>query len=264
MKKSDIDKLSEIVRSLSAQHITPFYQKIQYNEKEDGSLITEVDHAMQFALEEALNKYWPKFDMLGEEMAVEQQQQRLSEAKHGTWVVDPLDGTANFSAGVPFFSVSIALIEQGQLSLGLVYDPIRDECFTALKGQGAYLNGEKLDLSGLVDKKDIIVGIVDLKRLTHKLQEKLIRKPIYKSQRSFGSVALDWVWLAAGRGQVYVHGSQNLWDYAAGHLVFSEAGGCSATLHGEAVYNGALEKRSAVAAINVSMQERWLTYLQSD
>ena len=85
--------------------------------------------------------------------------------------------------------------------------------------------------------------------------------PPYQSHRSYGSVALDWCWLAAGRGQVYVHGKQNLWDYAAGSLIFSEAGGFACTLDGEPVFNASLQPRSAVLAINQHLFTLWRQYL---
>ena len=120
-----------------------------------------------------------------------------------------------------------------------------------------------LQLEAMRDIDTITIGLVDFKRLAPELASKLATSPPYKSQRSFGSVALDWCWLAAGRGDVYVHGKQKLWDYAAGGLILSEAGGVAATLQSEPVYNGSLEPRSAVLAINQKLFEKWLHYLQT-
>ena len=85
----------------------------------------------------------------------------------------------------------------------------------------------------------------------------LVDKQPYASQRSYGSVALDWCWLAASRVHVYLHGASNIWDYAAGHLIFSEAGGVSSTLQGEAIYSNDLSKRSSVAALDQVSFDHW-------
>ncbi|MEA1889735.1 MAG: inositol monophosphatase family protein, partial [Pseudomonadota bacterium] len=85
----------------------------------------------------------------------------------------------------------------------------------------------------------------------------------YSSQRSFGSVALDWVWLAAGRGQVYLHGKQKLWDYAAGWLILDEAGGVSSNLEGDRGFQGTLEPRSALAASNTDLYQQWFNWVSA-
>ncbi|MBI1424491.1 MAG: inositol monophosphatase [Gammaproteobacteria bacterium] len=238
------------------------FARIHQEFKADGSIITEADHAMQQALQTALQSHWPEIAFLGEEMTQAEQEHILEISQHGVWIVDPLDGTSNFSVGIPCFAVSIALILNGRIELGLVYDPVRDECFTAQRGCGAKLNAAELTLAALHAVDKMTIGLVDFKRLSPELAGRLAIKPPYKSQRSFGSVALDWCWIAAGRGDVYVHGKQKLWDYAAGHVILSEAGGVAATLEGEAVYNGSLTPRSAVLAINQALFDKWLSYLQ--
>ena len=103
--------------------------------------------------------------------------------------------------------------------------------------------------------------MVDLKRLPAGLIEALATAPPYRSQRSFGSVALDWCWLAAGRCHVYLHGRSNIWDYAAGNFIFDTAGGFSTTLQGEAVFTPALTPRSSVAAVDRSLFQAWTAWL---
>ena len=259
----DLDTLIGIVKTAAAQELLPRFARIHQHIKLDGSIVTEADYAMQQALQNALQSRWPHIAFLGEEMPATQQEQILRDSPHGVWIVDPLDGTSNFSLGIPCFAVSVALIRHGRIELGLVYDPVRDECFVAQRGQGARLNEMTLQLEAMRDIDTITIGLVDFKRLAPELASKLATSPPYKSQRSFGSVALDWCWLAAGRGDVYVHGKQKLWDYAAGGLILSEAGGVAATLQSEPVYNGSLEPRSAVLAINQKLFEKWLHYLQT-
>ena len=259
----DLESLMEIVKLAAAQELLPRFARIHQHIKQDGSIVTEADYAMQHTLQAALQSRWPHIAFLGEEMSAPQQEQILRDSLHGVWIVDPLDGTSNFSLGIPCFAVSIALIVNSQIELGLVYDPVRDECFHAQRGQGARLNEKVLQLDALRDNETMTIGLVDFKRLVPALATKLATNPPYKSQRSFGSVALDWCWIAAGRGDVYVHGNQKLWDYAAGQVILSEAGGVAATLQGEPVYNGSLAPRSAVLAINQLLFERWQRYLQT-
>ena len=133
--------------------------------------------------------------------------------------------------------------------------------FHAIAGQGAYINQQKLDLSSSAGVDKITAATIDFKRLPTELACKIVSNPPYKSQRSFGSVALDWCWFSAERGDVYLHGRQNLWDYAAGLLILQEAGGVCSTLDGEPVFNGSLETRSALIGINQTVYDQWFGFL---
>lgn len=257
-------QLIDIVRQSAKQELVSRFQRVKQELKADGSIITEADLAMQKCLSERLSSSWPDIPFLGEEMTKEQQQVLLSNTKQGLWVVDPIDGTTNFSLGIPFYAVSVAFIKDNQVQLGVVYDPSRDECFHAIHGQGAFLNGKPLDLIESAEVMKITVAEIDFKRLSPQLTQKIVANPPYQSQRSFGSVALDWCWFAAGRGDVYLHGKQNLWDFAAGSLILEEAGGVSSTLEGEPVFNGTLEPRSAVIAINQLLYDQWYGFLTAD
>ena len=258
----DLEKVKSLIRASAQAELVTRFRRIKQQIKHDGSILTEADMAMQTSLQNALTAQWPDIAFLAEEMPADEQQRLLSGAETGIWIVDPLDGTSNFSVGIPFYSVSVAYLRHGQLELGVVYDPERDEMFSAQRSLGAYLNDQRLDLRSMADVEKITIGTVDFKRLSSALASKLVDNPPYKSQRSFGSVALDWCWIAAGRGDVYVHGKQNLWDYAAGQLVLTEAGGYASTLEGEPVFNGSLTKRSAVLAINQTIFQRWYAFLQ--
>jgi myo-inositol-1(or 4)-monophosphatase len=197
-------------------------------------------------------------------MSVEQQQQLLGHSDTGLWVLDPLDGTTNFASGIPIFSVSVALLIGGEVQLGLVYDPVRDESFSAMRGQGAWLNEQSLKPQ--VERQSIeqCIAQVDLKRLPVKLAACLAGEHPFASQRNFGSGTLDWCWLAAGRSQLYAHGGQKLWDYLAGHLILQEAGGRVTTIDGESLFNHSLEPRSVAAAITPQLHTLWLNLLSAD
>ncbi len=263
MTLPDLDTLTTLVRECAEQELLPRFAGCGLRFKTDGSIVTEADLAMQQRVSKALEAQWPHFQLLGEEMSESEQRALLSQAERGLWCLDPLDGTSNFAAGVPFFAVSLALLVEGQIVLGLVYDPVRGECFTARRGEGAWLNGERLarldSIPALALKQ--CLAAVDFKRLPTQLARRLAEQPPYASQRSFGSVALDWCWVAAGRFHVYLHGKQKLWDYTAGSLVLHEAGGLATTLDGEDVYRTELTPRSAVAALSPALFAQWTKWL---
>lgn len=233
--------------------------------KADGSWVTAVDLAVQQAIRQSLNALFPHIGFLGEEMSAAEQAAAWQAGVAGEsllWVVDPLDGTSNFRSGFPVFSLTLALFERGRVVAGLVYDPLRDEMFHAQIGHGAFLNDTRLSTESLPKTPlNQCLAIVDFKRLPNSLAARLATEPPFASQRSIGSVALDWCWLAAGRVQVYLHGKQSLWDYAAGQLIAFEAGAASATRDGTVDRPGAplaLTPRSAVAAISPALLTDWL------
>jgi len=257
-----LSKLESIVAECADDEILSRFQHANIAVKTDGSLVTEADVAMQARLKTALQRLWPEVEFVGEEMGGEEQHRRFNEAANGVWILDPLDGTRNFATGIAFFSVSLALIKNGEVVLGLVYDPVRREMFSAVSGKGARLNSHPLQAGPSPWPLQKSVSLIDFKRLPQDLAARLAQHPPYASQRSFGSVALDWCWIAAGRGHVYLHGDQKLWDYAAGWLILSEAGGYSCTLEGKPVFTGELKSRSAVAAADKNLFDQWCQWLR--
>lgn len=257
----DIERLREIIVRAADQELLPRFRASERGEKQDGSVVTEADIAMQARLRAEFAEYWPDLPLLGEEMEEATQRRLLSGGAAGLWCVDPLDGTSNFAAGVPFFAVSVALLKNGLPTLGIVYDPVRRECFWAAVGHGAWCNKVRLHAGTLDVSLSQSVALIDFKRLDAELARRLAERPPYSSQRSFGSVALDWCWVAAGRGHVYLHGKQRIWDYAAGSLILAEAGGYASTLDGETVFQADIAPRSAVAALDKKLFREWCAWL---
>lgn len=254
----DINALiSMVIAAAKAELLPRFANEARQNIKHDGSVVTAADLAMQQRLHDELQNCWPAATMLAEEMPAAEQQQLFAKHRDGIWCLDPLDGTSNFAAGMPFFSVSLALIRAGYIELGIVYDPIRDECFSARRGHGALLNGQPLHCRVTSSPLSQTLANVDFKRLASVLAQRLVSDPPYRSQRSLGSVALDWCWLAANRFHLYLHGQQQVWDYAAGSLILHEAGGCSATLAGQPVWSNQLQPSSVVAAGDPALFKCW-------
>jgi myo-inositol-1(or 4)-monophosphatase len=224
-------------------------------------VVTTADHLLQEKISSALRERWPDIPFMGEEME-HARQVRIVNAEGGTfWTLDPLDGTTNFSMGFPFYGVSLALVNAGEVALGVVYDPVRDECFHAVSGEGAYLNEQRLQTNATGIELRACVANVDLKRLVGQLAERLVRFPPYRSQRNLGACVLEWCWVAAGRIQLYLHGGQRMWDYAAGSLILREAGGMFSTLKGASLDCQVFTKRSVVAAVNEELYRQWFRWL---
>lgn len=239
----------------------PWFELSTAQKKQDGSIITQADLAVQNAIKAELQKHYPQYGFFAEELSHQEMAAFFSQNHKGYWCLDPLDGTSNFASGLPFFAISLALIVAQQTVLGIVYDPVRDECFTATKGNGAFLNDKKLDSTEFGRNISDCLAMIDLKRLPKELAVKLVSSPPYASQRSFGAAALEWCWLAAGRSQLYLHGKHMLWDYAAGLLIAQEAGCATSDLYGEAVFQPSLEAKKVVAAVDNSLYQQWFDYL---
>ena len=260
----DLEHLTKLLREAAAAEIMPRWHHGHAQRKADGSLVTETDVATQRHLCTALARDFPGVPLLGEEMGDAEQEQILSAPDGPLWVLDPLDGTSNYAGGFPFFAVSLALIENGEPTLGLVLDPVRDECFYAAKDGGAFLDGAAIHPSTGVERlADCLAGI-DLKRLPPSALPALFSGRGFGSQRNLGAVALDWCWIASGRFQLYLHGGQKLWDYAAGRLIAAEAGAASRLLLPDGIPQLpplSLEPRIAVAAASETLLAAWIDFV---
>ena len=262
MFRPDFNKIRNMVVSVAKDELLPRFEKISHQHKTDGSIVTEADLAVQEKIETYLTSHYPDSVVLGEEMTYDEQLLAFNSGQP-VWCLDPLDGTSNFAFGIPYFAISLALIEKGQVTFGLVYDPIRDECFMT-DMDNALLNNNEIKCNTTSISLDKSTAIIDFKRLSSSLAINLVKIPPYSSQRNFGASALDWCWLAAGRGHVYLHGNQNIWDYAAGHFIFEQCGGIAKTLQEENIFKYKLEKRSVVAAVNAHLFEQWIDWIKNN
>jgi myo-inositol-1(or 4)-monophosphatase len=261
LPENTLESIGTMIVNAANECLVPRFSRVSRAYKTDGSIVTEADLRMQERLRSLLQREYPSIGFLGEEMTEEAQVALISSAPDGFWCLDPLDGTSNFAAGLPFFAVSLALITHGEVQAGWVYDPMRQELFCAERGRGAWLNSQRIVIAPRNYSLKQCLGLIDFKRLPPALATRLATSAPYGSQRSLGSVALDWCWLAAERCQVYLHGRQKIWDYAAGWLFFHEAGGHSCSLTGDAVFQAKLEPRSAVAAPQADIFAQWCAWL---
>ena len=256
-----VDEVADIIRHVASETLTKDHA-LPVQIKRDGTFVTQKDTDIQKKLADLLHAQWPGIPLLGEEMTDSEQDEVLTKAER-FWCLDPLDGTTNYTSGLPFYGVSLALIEEGLAKLGVVYDPLRKECFTATLGSGALLNGAALHTTQAARSLHCI-ACVDFKRLARTLAEHLVAQPPYKSQRNLGACVLEWCWLATDRFQLYLHGGQKLWDYAAGNLILREAGGRAVTLDGIQIPSEdqfRSRKISVVAASNPALLDDWLSWI---
>ncbi len=248
------------VREVAAREILPRFRAVTAQRKGDGSLVTEADLAAQRALAAALARVEP-VALLGEEME-EAEQQRVWEAGGRFWCVDPLDGTANFSAGVPYFAVSVALMQGEHPLLGIVVDPIADEAFFAVRGAGAWRDGFPLRPAKGEVALSRAVAEVDLRRSLAHVRHEIKHHPPFARRLTSGSTALSWCRLAAGRTDLFLHAGQKVWDYAAGALIAEEAGVSIATLARDDFWSGSPWERSVIAARSPALFAEWRKWVR--
>ena len=200
--------------------------------KSRADLVTDIDLASERLLVAALREHFPTHAILAEEGGGEAQTAGY------LWLVDPLDGTTNYAHGYPVFSVTLALLHQGELELGVVYDPLRDECFTAERGRGAWLNGRRLRVSSTAGLRLALLstGFPYHRFTSADTNIAQFNAMIMQCQgvvRS-GSAALDFAYVAAGRSDGHWELGLRPWDSAAGALLVREAGGRVSDWHGDA------------------------------
>src|SRR5690606_36248609 len=248
-------------------------ETMQVTRKERNDFVTEVDRASEEAIIETLQSAYPSHAILAEESGHRPAKggkapraEELTQHDH-VWIIDPLDGTTNFIHGLPHYCVSIALMERGVVTQGLVYDPIRNELFTASRGRGAFLNDRRIRVSRRTKLDESLIGTGFPFRMISQVDEYLLMlRPVMEKAagvRRAGAAALDLAYTAAGRFDAFFEMGLKPWDVAAGSLLVTEAGGLmgdfdgnSRHLEGEQVLAGAPKVFSAmIALLNPAQRE---------
>lgn len=209
-------------------------------------LVTEVDKGCERLIRNLISTHFPDHAFLGEEgvepgpEASANAVKRIEDAEY-VWIVDPIDGTTNFVHGFPFYSISIALARKGQVVVGVIYDPSRDELFLAERGKGAYVHGRKMGVSEEAALKDSLIATgfpPDLQALPRNMEQLRAMAPLVRNIRSSGSAALHLAYVAAGRLSGFWEVGLNAWDIAAGSLLVEESGGKVTNALGEPYHLG--------------------------
>ncbi len=217
--------MTAIAREAGALLMDYFHQHLKIEYKGEADLVTAADRAAEKLIRERIMQKWPDHDVLGEEQGLTD---RGSEYR---WYVDPLDGTTNFAHGFPVFCVSLALERRGSIDeriAGVIYDPTRDELFSAAHGKGAHLNGEAIHVSKMRTLQESLVATGFPSHKRHKNPNIYFYHQITLRShgvRRAGSAALDLCNVASGRFDGFWEFNLNPWDTAAGVLLVEEAGG---------------------------------------
>lgn len=224
------------------RHYSHQAHKLTVENKAHNDFVTKVDRESENLIVRLLQKAYPDHAFLGEEGG------KQGESDY-EWVIDPLDGTTNFLYGIPQFSVSIALKHKGRLAVGVVYDPLRDEVFSAARGEGATLNSKRIRVSERSSMQGALLGTgipfrAD-QNLDMYLQSMKVLLPETAGVRRMGSAALDLAYVASGRFDGFWEIGLHEWDMAAGLLLIQEAGGLASDLTGNHTH---LQTGNVVAA----------------
>ena len=210
-------------------------ENLQVSLKGPGDFVTASDKKVEKILINELQEARPSYSILSEEIG------QINNDKSFKWIIDPIDGTANFLHGIPHFAISIGLEHDDEIICGIVYDPIKDEMFVAEKGNGSYLNNQRMRVSSRSKLKDCIV-FTGGPRLDSKNKELALEEYIKFSSkilipiRKLGSASLDMAYVAAGRCDGFWQRNLNYWDIAAGIILVKEAGGFVTDFEGENRY----------------------------
>ena len=199
-------------------------ENLQVSVKGPGDFVTASDKKVEKILIEELQKARPDYSILSEEIG------KINNDESYKWIIDPIDGTANFLHGIPHFAISIGLEHNKEIICGIIYDPIKDEMFTAEKGNGSYLNNQRMRVSSRSKLKDCIVFTGGPKYESKNRDLALEEYKKFSSKtlipiRKLGSAALDMAYVAAGRCDGFWQRNLNYWDIAAGIILVKEAGG---------------------------------------
>jgi myo-inositol-1(or 4)-monophosphatase len=194
-----------------------------------NDLVTDADKECEALIIRMVKRKFPRHSILAEESGSSGSRESY------TWVIDPIDGTTNFSHGFPFFCTSIAVMAGGNVKIGVVYDPSRKELFSAVTGKGAYLNGKRIKVTNIPEINDALVST----GFSYDIKRKLLNIPYLKRMlahaqavRRPGAAALDICYVACGRFDGFWEFDLNPWDTAAGCLILEEAGGKISTFDG--------------------------------
>ncbi len=224
-------ELAQLAARRAGKIIISKQGKTEFAEKADHNLVTVADYAAQEIIINTIQESFPDHSFIAEENDLSA---NINSAN--LWIIDPLDGTNNYAHAIPHFSISIAYARFGQVKAGIVFDPERNEMFSAAAGQGAFLNGKPIQVSGAASLQEAIVATGfyydrgAMMRKTLNSIEKLFEANIHGIRR-FGSAALDLCWVACGRFDAYFEYNLSVWDFAAGMLIVQEAGGSCSDHH---------------------------------
>ena len=229
-------------------------EQLNVEKKGRRDYVSEIDRMAEEDIIDTIRYSYPTHTILGEESGHhEALEEAQSESASGSdsieWIIDPLDGTTNFLHGHPHFCVSIAVRVKGTVQHGVIYDPVRDELFTASRSKGAQLDNRRIRVSGKAELSESLIGtgfpFREIEKIDHSMKIFRAVLPKVADIKVSGSAALDLAYVASGRIDAYWEAGLKSWDIAAGSLIVREAGGLVADFNGGQEY---LDSGEIVAA----------------
>ena len=233
-------------------------ENLQVSSKGPGDFVSASDKKVEKIIIEELQKARPDYSILSEEIG------EINNDSEFKWVVDPIDGTSNFLHGIPHFGISLGLEHNKEIICGIIYDPIKDEMFLAEKGNGSYLNNQRIRVSSRSKLKDCLI-VTGGPRQNHKNKEvcmeeyKKFSSKVLIPIRKMGSASLDMAYVASGRCDGFWQRNLNYWDIAAGIILVKEAGGFVTDFQGNNKY---LENQT-ILVTNAKIGEEMIKVLES-
>lgn len=188
-------------------------------------LVTSLDLRVQEYLYNSLTQKYPEIGFLGEESGMDKKPNTK-----GYWVIDPIDGTVNFSKMLPMFCISAAYVENAEPKYGIIYAPVTNQIITAEENKGVYLNGEKINPQWAKELDDAMIGMGNIRGKTYKYFEALETKVM--RLRLLGTAALQIAYVGTGYFDAFISVKGNSWDVAAGYIIVKEAGGIITDYYG--------------------------------
>ena len=259
LSSANVNTIVKACRKASKILIRDFgeIEKLQVSVKGPGDFVTTADKKVEKILIDELSKARPNYSILSEEIG------EIKNDKEFKWIIDPIDGTSNFLHGIPHFAISIGLEQNNEIICGIVFDPIKDETFVAEKGNGSYLNNQRIRVSSRSKLENCIIFTggprsesknKDLAMEEYKKFSSKVLIPI----RKMGSASLDMAYVAAGRCDGFWQRNLNYWDIAAGIILVKEAGGFVTDFKGESEYI----KNKTILVTNSRINEEMMEVLK--
>ena len=232
-------------------------EKLQVSVKGPGDFVSNSDKNVEKIIIEELEKARPKYSILSEEIG------EIKKDEEFKWIIDPIDGTANFLHGIPHFAISIGLEQNKEIICGIIFDPIKDEMFIAEKGNGSYLNNQRVRVSARSKLENSIIFTGGPKNSAEDRDLSLNEYKNFSSKsfipiRKLGSASLDMAYVAAGRCDGFWQRNLNYWDIAAGIIIVKEAGGFVTDFNGNKDY----VENKTILATNSKISEEMIEVLK--
>ena len=256
-----VPAMAEIAREAGALLMGYFHRRVKVEYKGDVDLVTEADRASEALITKRIRERWPAHNIMGEEGT------RTEQGSEYRWYVDPLDGTTNFAHGYPVFCVSLGLEHKDERVAAVIFDPTRDEMFTAEKGGGAFLNGQPIRVSTVGNLAECLVATGFPSHKRHKNPNIFFYHPITLKThgvRRAGSAALDLCDVACGRFDGFWEFNLNPWDTAAGVLIVQEAGGRVTRFDGQPFHIDSRETLASNGHVHEALLQEFQAILRGE